>query len=101
MVSSSSGRMYHRAMMNIFSDIDSFGILPIFSFSRRSVNSYSSGILLRLHLRMMTPSFSSTRPGLLRMMVCSVVSSVWQKVYSAPVRSRQPRMPRYPLAVRQ
>ena len=65
------------AMAAIFLAALTSGILPISVFSRGlPARSAILGRSLWLHFLMMVPSFSSSSPGLLRITVFSVVSSV-------------------------
>ena len=100
-VSTSRGSTYQSSMVSIFVGTESSGIVPNSSFSNGLFSMYSSGNLLWLHLRIIFPSFSRSSPGLLRITVFNVVSSVCANGYSAPVMSRQRLMPFSPLAVRQ
>ena len=65
------------------------GMAPMSSFGSGALRLALDGKSLWLHFRIIVPSFSSSNPGLLRMMVLSVVSSVKQNGYSAPVMSAQ------------
>ena len=60
---------------------------PNGKFSSLSVNTYSSGISSSLHLFRIVPFLISINPGLERTIVFRVISSIWQKGYSAPVLS--------------
>ena len=77
------------------------GMAPMSSFDNGALRLALEGRSLWLHFCIMVPSFSSSNPGLLRMMVLSVVSSVKQNGYSAPVMSAQWSMSFFPEAVRQ
>src|SRR3712207_6562153 len=77
------------------------GCRPISNWAKGLSVIVSRGRLLWLHLPMMRPSFIKRRPGLLRTMVLSVVSSVVAKGYWAPVLSLQVCMLPSVLAVRQ
>ena len=88
-------------ILRILPGIGSSGILPYIVASILSLIRWKSGRLLWLHLLMMVPSFRSSNPGLLLIIVFSVVSSVEQKGYSAPVMSIQCAMAFSVLAVRQ
>ena len=96
-----SGRMYQRKIFRIFVGTKSSGICPMGNFSSGPFSSSVCGRRLWLHLRMTTPSLRSSSPGLLRMIVFSVVASVMQNCYSAPVRSIQRFISCCELAVRQ
>ena len=77
------------------------GMAPMLSFDNGALRLELEGKSLWLHFRIMVPSFSSSKPGLLRMMVLSAVSSVKQNGYSAPVMSAQWSMSFLVEAVRQ
>ena len=66
-----------------------FGGAPMSSFESGAFSIVLDGRSLWLHLRMIVPSLSNSKPGLLRIIVLSVVSSVKQNGYSAPVMSSQ------------
>ena len=77
MVRSTSGMTNQEMMPAIFLAALTSGILPISVFSSGlPARSAILGRSLWLHFRMMVPSFSSRSPGLLRITVFSVVSSV-------------------------
>ena len=82
-------------------DTDRSGICPEAMRSSGPSSCPSPGRLLWLHLRITVPSFISTSPGLLLMTVWSVVASVEQNGYSAPVISRHTSTALSELAVRQ
>ena len=75
---SASGSTNQSSSRVIFPGTESCGICPI-SLCSSGIDSRSGSIcgrLLWLHLRITVPALSSNRPGLLRMMVFSVISSV-------------------------
>ena len=102
-VSRNKGSTNQSSSRSIFPGTESSGIWPMGRLSRGSVHWSSSmtGRRLWLHLPMTVPWWSKSSPGLLRMMVFRVISSVWQKGYSAPVMSRQWLMAPSVLAVKQ
>ena len=77
------------------------GMAPMLSFDNGALRLELAGRSLWLHFLIMVPSFSSSKPGLLRMMVFRVVSSVKQNGYSASVMSAQWSMAFVVEAVRQ
>ena len=101
MVSIISGSTNHSSSLAILPGTLSPGIRPVSLSSRRFVSCCSLGRRLWLHFRITVPCFKSIRPGLLRIIVFSVVSSVVQKGYSAPVMSHQRFRAISLLAVRQ
>src|SRR5574344_80317 len=88
-VSTTRGKMNQSIIFIILPGMESEGTCPTSTFSSLPLRSYSSGRLLWLHLRILVPFLSNSIPGLLRMIVFSVVSSVLQNGYSAPDISHQ------------
>ena len=77
-VRSSNGNTKQSKMMSIRLPTDRFAICPMVSFSKGWLicSSLIEGSRLWLHFPYTTPSFMSSRPGLLLTMVFNVISSV-------------------------
>ena len=95
-----SGTKNVSSTMSRRSGVLSFCAFPMGNCSSGAVRSSVCGSALWLHLPIIVPSFSRISPGLLRIIVFSVVSSALQNVYSAPVKSRQRSMSSFVDAVR-
>src|SRR5574344_992846 len=100
-VSRNSGMTNHDNIHAMLPDTWFWGIMPIAECCMSTLVMLSSGSALWLHLPMMRPSCITTRPGLLLITVRSVVASVRQNGYSAPVMSFHRSISLSLLAVRQ
>ena len=101
MVRTRRGTAKLSSIFAIFLSGDSSGRWPMGNWWSGALRVSAVGRKWWLHLRITCPPFSSSSPGLLRMMVFSVVASQVQKGYYAPVRLRHRSMPLSPLDVRQ
>lgn len=87
--SSSNGRKNQRHTSPMVLPMLLLGMCPMSSLLMGPCRLLPAGRSLCPHFLIMVPSFRSRSPGLLRMMVLSVVSSVMKNGYSAPVMFSQ------------